>query len=514
VSPKEPTKIEDALKDPDWVLAMQEELNNFERNQVWSLVERPKTNIIGTKWVFRNKQDENGVVTRNKARLVAQGFTQVEGLDFDETYAPVARLEAIRILLAFAAHHDFKLYQMDVKSAFLNGPIQELVYVRQPPGFEDPKFPDHVFKLHKALYGLKQAPRAWYECLKDFLLKQGFEIGKADPTLFTHKVGNDLFVCQIYVDDIIFGSTNHVYVEEFSRTMTKRFEMSMMGELKFFLGFQVKQMKEGTFICQTKYTQDMLKKFDMVNAKPIKTPMPSNGHLDLDEEGAPVETKVYRSMIGSLLYLCASRPDIMLSVCMCARFQANPKECHLTAVKRILRYLVHTPNLGLWYPKGSKFNLLGYSDSDYAGCKVDRKSTSGTCQFLGRSLVSWSSKKQNCVALSTAEAEYVAAGACCAQLLWMRQTLKDFGCQYSKIPLLCDNESAIKLANNPVAHSRTKHIDIRHHFLRDHELKGDIEIRHVSTEKQLADIFTKPLDESRFCALRSELNILDSRNVV
>jgi hypothetical protein len=514
VSPKEPTKIEDALKDPDWVLAMQEELNNFERNQVWSLVERPKTNIIGTKWVFRNKQDENGVVTRNKARLVAQGFTQVEGLDFDETYAPVARLEAIRILLAFAAHHDFKLYQMDVKSAFLNGPIQELVYVRQPPGFEDPKFPDHVFKLHKALYGLKQAPRAWYECLKDFLLKQGFEIGKADPTLFTHKVGNDLFVCQIYVDDIIFGSTNHVYVEEFSRTMTKRFEMSMMGELKFFLGFQIKQLKEGTFVCQTKYTQDMLKKFDMVNAKPIKTPMPSNGHLDLDEEGAPVETKVYRSMIGSLLYLCASRPDIMLSVCMCARFQANPKECHLTAVKRILRYLVHTPNLGLWYPKGSKFNLLGYSDSDYAGCKVDRKSTSGTCQFLGRSLVSWSSKKQNCVALSTAEAEYVAAGACCAQLLWMKQTLKDFGCQYSKIPLLCDNESAIKLANNPVSHSRTKHIDIRHHFLRDHELKGDIEIRHVSTEKQLADIFTKPLDESRFCALRSELNILDSRNVV
>jgi hypothetical protein len=242
----------------------------------------------------------------------------------------------------------------------------------------------------------------------------------------------------------------------------------------------------------------MLKKFDMVNAKPIKTPMPSNGHLDLDEEGAPVETKVYRSMIGSLLYLCASRPDIMLSVCMCARFQANPKECHLTAVKRILRYLLHTPNLGLWYPKGSKFYLLGYSDSDYAGCKVDRKSTSGTCQFLGRSLVSWSSKKQNCVALSTTEAEYVAAGACCAQLLWMKQTLKDFGCQYSKIPLLCDNESAIKLANNPVSHSRTKHIDIRHHFLRDHELKGDIEIRHVSTEKQLADIFTKPLDESRF----------------
>jgi hypothetical protein len=200
-----------------------------------------------------------------------------------------------------------------------------------------------------------------------------------DPTLYTHKVGNDIFVCQIYVDDIIFGSTNHVYVEEFSRIMTKRFEMSMMGELKFFLRFQIKQVKEGTFISQTKYTHDMLKKFNMVNAKPIKTPMPTNGHLDLNENGTAVDIKVYHSMIGSLLYLCASRPDIMLSLCMCARFQANPKKYHLSSIKRILRYLVHTPNLGLWYPKGSKFNLLGYSDSDYASCKVDRKSTLGTC---------------------------------------------------------------------------------------------------------------------------------------
>ena len=218
-------------------------------------------------------------------------------------------------------------------------------------------------------------------------------------------------------------------------------------------------------------------------------------------------------MIGSLLYLCASRSDIMLSVCMCARFQTNPKECHLMAVKRIFQYLVHTPNLGLWYPKGSTFELLGYSNSDYASCKVTQRSTTRTCQFIGRSLVSWSSNKQNFVALSIAEAEYVAASACCAQLLWMKQTLKDFGCELTKIPLLCNNESAIKLANNPVNHSRTKHIDIRHHFLRDHEAKGDIDIHHVSIEKQLADIFTKPLDESRFCVLRSELNIIDSRNV-
>ncbi|WVZ58209.1 hypothetical protein U9M48_008497 [Paspalum notatum var. saurae] len=208
-----PLKVEQALEDPDWVLAMQEELSNFKRNEVWSLVERPNQNVIGTKWVFRNKQDEHGVVTRNKARLVAQGFTQVEGLDFGETYAPMARLESIRILIAFATHHNFKLYQMDVKSAFLNGPIQELVYVEQPSGFQDPKFPHNVYKLHKALYGLKQAPRAWYECLKDFLLKNGFEIGKADSTLFTRKFNDDLFVCQIYVDDIIFGSTNKAFCD-------------------------------------------------------------------------------------------------------------------------------------------------------------------------------------------------------------------------------------------------------------------------------------------------------------
>nr|AAM08642.1 Putative copia-type pol polyprotein [Oryza sativa Japonica Group] len=446
VSSLEPLRVEEALNDPDWVMAMQEELNNFTQNEVWNLVERARQNVIGTKWIFRNKQDEAGVVIRNKARLVAQGFTQIEGLDFGETFAPVARLESIRILLAFVTNLNFKLYQMDVKSTFLNGPMNELVYVEQPPGFEDPKYPNRVYKLHKALYGLKQAPRA---------------------------------------------------CEEFSRMMTKRFEMSMMGELKFFLVLQIKQLKEGTFICQTKYLKDMLKKFGMENAKPIHTPMPSNGHLDFNEQGKDVDQKVYRSIIGSLLYLCASRPDIMLSVCMCARFQAAPKECHLVAMKRILRYLVHTPNLGLWYPKGARFDLIGYANVDYAGCKVDRKSTSGTCQFLGRSLVSWSSKKQNSVVLSTTEAEYVSAGSCCAQLLWMKQTLRDYGLNVSKIPLLCDNESAIKIANNPIQHSRTKHIDIRHHFLRDHSIRGDIDIQHVRTDKQLADIFTKPLDEAR-----------------
>jgi hypothetical protein len=224
VSSVEPYRIEDALRDPDWVLAMQEELNNFTRNEVWHLVPRPNQNVVGTKWVFRNKQDEHGVVIRNKARLVAKGYSQVEGMDFDETYAPVARLESIRILLAYVTYHGFKLYQMDVKSAFLNGPIKEEVYVEQPPDFEDSEYPNYVYKLSKELYGLK--------------------VGKADPTFFTKTIAKDLFICQIYVDDIIFGSTNKSTCEEFSRIMIQKFEMSMMGELKYFLGFQIKQLKK------------------------------------------------------------------------------------------------------------------------------------------------------------------------------------------------------------------------------------------------------------------------------
>jgi hypothetical protein len=424
------------------------------------LVERPKQNIIGTKWVFYNKQDEYGVVTKNKARLVAKGYSQVETLDFDKTFAPVARLELIRMLLVNATHHGFKLYQMDIKSAFFNGPIKEEVYVEQPLSFESKEYPNHVYRLHKALYGLKQAPREWYECLRDFLIHNGFRIGKVDSTLFTRKMGKDLFICQICVDDIIFGSTNKSFCEEFSKIMTYRFEMFMMGVLTFFLRFQIKQAKEVTFISQTKYTRDILKKFGMDKAKPIKTLMGTNGHLDLDLGSILVDQKVYHSVIGSLLYLCTSRPDIMLSVCMCARFQATPKDYHLRAVERIMRYLVLTPNIGLWYPKGSHVKLIGYSDTDYVRFKVDRKSTSGTCQFLRLSLASWSSKKQNSIALSMAEAEYVTTGSCCAQLICMRHTLKDYGYTMNHIPLLCDNENAIKISYNTCEHSRTKCIDI------------------------------------------------------
>ncbi|EOY19086.1 Cysteine-rich RLK (RECEPTOR-like protein kinase) 8, putative [Theobroma cacao] len=265
---------------------MQEELDQFKRNCVWSLVSRPLNHpIVGTKWVFRNKVDEQGNVVRNKARLVAQGYNQEERIDYVETFAPVARIEAIRLLLAFACFMNFKLYQMDVKSAFLNGFIQEEVYVEQPPGFEDFEKPDHVLKLHKALYELKQAPRAWYERLSKFLVEKGYVRGNIDTTLFIKKYLNDLIVFQIYVDDIVFCVTNEALCKNFAKEMQGEFDMSMMGELKYFLGLQIKQSEKGIFINQERYIQDMLKKFDMLKLKPICTLMSPSTKLDADKKG-------------------------------------------------------------------------------------------------------------------------------------------------------------------------------------------------------------------------------------
>ena len=399
--------------------------------------------IIGTRWVFINKLDEEGKVVRNKARLVTQGYNQQEGIDYDETFAPVARLEAIRILLAYASHKNIKLFQMDVKSVFLNGFLNEEIYVHQPPGFENSAKPNHVFKLTKALYGLKQAPQAWYEKLSTFLLKNNFSRGKIDTTLFRKDDKTDFLIVQIYVDDIIFGSTNEKMCEEFSGLMQSEFEMSMMGELRFFLGLQIKQETNGIFICQEKYIRDLLKKYKMNEAKIMATPMHPSSSLDKDEKGKNISEKEYKGMIGSLLYLTASRPDIVFAVGLCARFQTSPKESHLTAVKRIFRYLVGTTDLGLWYSKGSCFDLTAYCDADYAGDKLERKSTSGTCQFLGKALISWSCRKQNTIALSTTEAEYVSAANCCSQVLWIRNQLEDFSIRYENIPIFCDNQEQI-----------------------------------------------------------------------
>jgi Reverse transcriptase (RNA-dependent DNA polymerase) len=302
---------------------------------------------------------------------------------------------------------------MDIKSAFLNGLLDEEVYVQQPPGFINQTYPNHVYRLTKALYSLKQAPKAWYGRLSYFLLSNGFVRGQNDTTLFTKKKCNNLLLVQVYVDDIIFGSTNPVLIKEFSSLMGSEFEMSMMRELIFFLGLQIKQMKDDIFISQTKYAKELVKKFGLDDCKTSKRPMAIDANLGADEGGRSTDIQQYRAMIGSLLYLTASRPNIMFFVCLCAKYQANPKESHLIAHKRILRCVKGTLNLGLWYGRQTEFNLIGFTDADFTGDRLDRKSTSGTCQFLKGSLVSWSSRKQTSVALSTAEAEYIDAGSYC-----------------------------------------------------------------------------------------------------
>ncbi|GJY95395.1 putative ribonuclease H-like domain-containing protein [Tanacetum coccineum] len=331
LSQNEPKKISEALEDESWVDAMQEELLQFKIQKVWILVDLPYgKKAIGTKWVYRNKKDERGVVVRNKARLVAQGHRQEEGIDYDEVFAPVARIEAIRIFLAFASYMGFIVYQMDVKSAFLYGKIDEEVYVSQPPGFIDPKYPKKVYKVVKALYGLHQAPRAWYATLSTFLLKNGYRRGTIDKTLFIKKDKHDIILVQVYVDDIIFGSTKKSWCDEFEALMKSRFQMSSMGELTFFLGLQVKQKEDGIFISQDKYVAEILKKFDFVSVKTASTPIETQKPLVKDEEASDVDVHLYRSMIGSLMYLTASRPDIMFAVCACSRFQVTPKTSHLS----------------------------------------------------------------------------------------------------------------------------------------------------------------------------------------
>nr|GEX03638.1 hypothetical protein [Tanacetum cinerariifolium] len=431
LSSTEPANVAEALRDADWVNAMQDELDQFLRLKVWRLVPRPKgKTIIKTKWIFKNQKDESSLVIQNKASLVAVGYSQQEGIDYDETFAPVARIKAIRLFLAYAAHKNFTVFQMDVKTAF--GILKKEVYVGQPPGFVSKQYPDYVYALDKALYGLKQAPRAWYDVLLQFLIDNGFQKGSIDTTLFIKNKGKHIMLIQIYVDDIIFGSTNPKYCKKFSDLTVKRFEMSMIGEMKFFLGLQVNQFSNGIFINQSKYILDILKRFGIKNCDTVPTHMVEQAKLKLDLVGKPVDYTDYQSMIGSLMYVTSSRPDIMFATCMCARYQENPKEHHVLAVKRILRYLKRTINLGLWYLKDSGFDLTAYSDADHAGCHLDRK----------------------------IDSEYVAVSSCCAQVLWMRTQLTDYGFFYDKVLIYCDSKSATAISCNPVQHIRTKHIDV------------------------------------------------------
>ncbi|CAM8994049.1 unnamed protein product [Rhodiola kirilowii] len=331
VSLIEPKTIQEGLKDPDWIQAMQDELHQFERNKVWRLVPRPeKRKVIGTRWILKNKLNPKGEVVRNKARLVVKGYSQQEGIDYEETFAPVARLEAIRLLIAYSVQFGFKLHQMDVKTAFLNGYLKEEIFVEQPPGFEDPDRQDWVYVLDKAVYGLKQAPRAWYERLSEYLLAHGYERGKVDKTLFVLRTNKHLLIVQVYVDDIVFGSTSDELVKSFTKLMENEFEMSMVGELTFFLGIQVRQLENGTEISQQKYLSEVVKKYGLGGSKHVNTPSSLNESLVKDDGSPKTDATIYRGMI----------------------------------VKRILRYLKGTEKLVLWYPRVKSLRLEGFTDAD------------------------------------------------------------------------------------------------------------------------------------------------------
>ncbi|GJU93662.1 retrovirus-related pol polyprotein from transposon TNT 1-94 [Tanacetum coccineum] len=397
VSTMEPSHVKEAMIDPAWIDSMQEELLQFKRLDVWELVPCPDNiKSLTLKWLFKNKD-----------------------------------------ILAYAAHKSFIVFQMDVKTAFLHGTLKEDVYVCQPEGFIDADHPSHVYKLKKALCGLKQAPRAWYDELSKFLLQNHFFKGTIDPTLFIRCFDDDILMVHVYVDDIIFGSTNPRYTQLFADLMKSRVEMSMMGEMTFFLGLQVDQSPRGIFINQSNYVLEILRNYGTETFDPVGTPMEIKDKLDLDKNGT-------------------------------------------------------------LYSKDSGFELTGFSNADYAGCKDTFKSTSSGTQFLGEKLVSWSSKNQDCTALSTAEAKYVSLSACCDQVIWMRTQFTDYGFHFNKIPIYCDSKSAIVISCNPVQHSRTKDITVRYHFIKEHVEKGTIELYFVKTGYQLADLFTKALPVDRF----------------
>nr|GEU56266.1 retrovirus-related Pol polyprotein from transposon TNT 1-94 [Tanacetum cinerariifolium] len=398
---------------------------------------------------------------------------------------------------------------MDVKSAFLNGFINEEVYVAQPSGFIDFQKPNHVYKLKKAFYGLKQAPKAWYDRLKALFIKHEYSMGMVDNILFTKKSKAHLIIVQIYVDDIIFGFTSQNLCDDFAKIMHDEFEMSMMGELNFFLGLQIKQMKDRIFFNQSKYIKEMLKKFGLEDSKPTKTPMSTKIKLTKDNEADFVDRSKYRGMIDSILYLTASRLDIMFSVCSSARLQDNHKTTHLEAVKRIFRYIRETSHLGLWYSKGAEIETVVYADSDHAGDYVDHKSTTSVCTFIGFCLTSLFAKKQTALAIFTTEAEYVFAEKACQQALWMKQALIDYGVCLDSVLIMCDNKRAIDLSKNLVKHSRTKHIEIRHHFLRDNVQKGNISIEKVAFGDNIADIFAMPIKHEVFNYFRLGLEMME-----
>ena len=510
----EPRTMKEALSSDQankWKAAADEEIQSLMENETWDLVKLPPgRKPVGCKWVFKVKHKESGEVERFKCRLVAKGYSQSYGIDYEETFSPVVRFNSIRTLLAWAVQHGMIIHQMDVVTAFLNGKLEEEIYMEQPEGYS--KSRDLVCQLRKSIYGLKQSPRCWNKELQEYLTSIGFVQSTADPCVFIRVEGKSVTVIAVYVDDLILITAMSEDMTKLKKSLESRFKMKDMGEFHYCLGISAIQDKEKgcLWIHQKQYISRMLEKYSLMDANPVTTPADPNVKLvKNDGVSKRVDSVNYQSIVGSLLYAAvATRPDIAQSVSAVSKFNAEPTESHLTAAKRILRYLKGTIDLCLMYQKTGDTELRAYSDADWAGDHDDRHSTSGSICQLSGGAVSWLSKKQASIALSTAEAEYIALCATAQEVVWLRRLLSELGeDQEAATEVFEDNQGTIAMSKNPVNHNRTKHIDIRYHYVREAVEDGIITLTYCPTKEMVADLLTKPIPREQFQMMRAGMGL-------
>ena len=491
-----PRDIQEAFKYPKWKAAVDEEVRALAKNGTWEITDLPRgKKPVGCKWIFTVKYKADGNVDRYKARLVAKGFTQSYGIDYQETFAPVAKLNTVRVLLSLAANLDWSLHQLDVKNAFLNGDLEEEVYMDIPVGLETTSNFNKVCRLRKSLYGLKQSPRAWFERFTKVVKGYGFVQCQSDHTLFVkHFPEGKLAILIVYVDDIILTGNHEGKIDLLKKLLTKEFEIKDLGNLKYFLVMEIARSKKGMAVSQRKYVLDLLNETGMLGCKPAETPMDSTVKLEESDGSPPVDKGRYQRLVGKLIYLSHTRPDIGFSVSMVSQFMNNPTEKHMTAVTRILRYLKMTQGKGLFFQRTTKKEIEIFSDADWAGSVTDRRSTSGYCSFVWGNLVTWPSKKQSVVARSSAEAEFRAMAQGICEGIWLNRLLEELRVP-SKHPIVlyCDNQPAISIAKNPVHLDRTKHVEIDQHFIKEKIEEGFFKVSFTPTNCQTADILRKAL---------------------
>ncbi|KAJ0469227.1 putative RNA-directed DNA polymerase [Helianthus annuus] len=506
----EPKIFYQATQDIEWRKAMQKEIEALEENDTWSLEDLPKgKHAIDSKWVYKIKYKPNGDIERYKARLVAKGFTQIEGVDYHDTFAPVAKLVTVRCLLTVAVKRNWLLHQLDVNNAFLHGDLREEVYMKIPQGFSK-RNETRVCKLKKSLYGLKQASRTWYQKFTNALIEFGYKQSRADHSLFTVQEGELFVAILIYVDDVIITGNHLSKIDSTKKHLSTVFSIKDLGPLKYFLGIEVAKTSDGLVLSQRKYTIDILQDCGLLSSRPSSFPMEQNAKIDDFPASPRTDATQYQRIIGRLLYLQVTRPDIAYSVNILSQFVSDPRKEHMEAVTRILRYLKATPGQGIYIPKHDGFQLVAYCDADWLGCLTTRRSRTGYILILGGSPVSWKTKKQSVVSRSSAEAEYRAMAATVSEVLWLRWLLQDFNVHIAgPTPMFCDNQVARHIANNPVFHERTKHVEMDCYFVRERVISQEIQPVHVDSKLQLADLLTKPLGAQQLQFLLNKLGIRD-----